>query len=131
MSVNIKNNPDDERMLFADVGSFVSTYLIRMYARQVSDQHDTVWCPEWWRHPEAVSRLTALWRAYEFLRQDPATGMSNWWLNHADKHMVKLFDPQGPFKYCSARNGHKEMLAKLPINKAPEGLLADARDNPN
>ncbi|MGV0111135.1 DUF4913 domain-containing protein [Arthrobacter sp. CP30] len=32
----------------------------------------------------AVSRLNALWRAWETLRLDPGTGMSDWWRIHAD-----------------------------------------------
>ncbi|MBA3489034.1 MAG: DUF4913 domain-containing protein, partial [Longispora sp.] len=37
------------------------------------------WCPTWWDHPEAVARLTALWRAWEALQPDPGSGMSSWW----------------------------------------------------
>lgn len=119
------DNPD--QTFYPDLGTFVGHYLSPMYRRQVSDQHDTVWCPEWWKHPEALSRLDALWRAWEYLRLDAATGMSVWWLDHADKHMAKLFDPQGPFKYCSARNGHKDMLVPLPMNVPPNGLANKSR----
>ncbi len=52
----------------------------------------------WWMHPEAVARLDALWRAWEHLGNDPATGMSVWWRDHADHHMGVLMSPDGPFR---------------------------------
>jgi hypothetical protein len=65
--------------------------------------------PVWWGHPEAVARLTALWRAWEVLRLDPATGMSNWWTLHFDPHMP----------YCSMPSG-----ARSP--RAPAGSIKTA-----
>ena len=58
-----------------------------MYRRALDGTQRT-WCPEWWRHAEAPSRLEALWRAWEHLRLDPATGMSVWFRDHADHHMA-------------------------------------------
>ncbi|MDR7170338.1 hypothetical protein J2W56_004089 [Nocardia kruczakiae] len=110
---------------YANVGEFVESFLKDVYRRQVTDLTDTVWCPEWWKHPEAALRLDALWHAWEYLRQDGQTGMSAWFLEHADPHMSKLFDPRGPFKYCSVRNGHKDMLSPLPTNPPQRDLFAD------
>jgi hypothetical protein len=31
---------------------------------------------DWWRYPEAVSRIEAMWRLWKHLRLDPATGMN-------------------------------------------------------
>jgi hypothetical protein len=97
---------------FATLDEFVNKWLRKCYARQVRDVNDTVWCPEWWKHPEAKERLLALWRAYEEYRTRAATGISEWYTQHADQHMAKLFDPKGPFKYCSVRNGHKEGMVR-------------------
>jgi len=68
-----------------------------------------VWCASWWAHPEAVLRLYALWRAWEALRLEPATGMSsNWWTLHPDLHMRLLLDGERrPFASCT-RGQHKE-----------------------
>lgn len=100
--------------VYSDVFDFVTNYLSVAYARQVTDVNDTVWCPEWYRHPEAVGRLNSLWRAWEHYRHDPV-GQSTWWLSHADPTMAKLFDPKGTFKYCGVRSGHKEMLKALRV----------------
>ncbi|WP_231390252.1 DUF4913 domain-containing protein [Nocardia sp. CNY236] len=112
-------------MIHATVVEFVENHLSRIYRRQVTDLSDTVWCPEWWRHGEAVMRLEALWRAWEHYRLDARTGMSVWFLEHADPHMSKLFDPRGPFKYCSVRNGHKDMISPLPTKSPQHGMFDD------
>ncbi|MFC8043052.1 DUF4913 domain-containing protein [Nocardia sp. NPDC057353] len=112
-------------MVYATVVEFVENYLSVVYQRQVTDLGDTVWCPEWYKHAEAAARLDALWRAWEHYRLDSATGMSVWFLDHADPHMAKLFDPRGPFKYCSVRNGHKDMLNPLPVKSPQQGMFAD------
>ena len=71
-------------------------YLRNVYRRRIDSRH-RCWAGEWWRYDEAVIRLEALWRAWEHLRQDPATGMSVWWRDHADHHMPALMAPDGPF----------------------------------
>ena len=121
--------PQQGQLVYENVVEFVENYLSVVYRRQVSDLSDTVWCPQWWQHTEAVVRLDAVWRAWEHLRQDPATGMSVWFLDHADQHMAVLLDPRGPFKYCSVRNGHKDRLDPLPLAAPPQGLFSEPGDN--
>jgi hypothetical protein len=100
--------------VFTDVFDFVTNYLTVVYARQVTDVNDTVWCPQWYEHPEAASRLNSLWRSWEHYRHD-AVGQSQWWINHADPTMARLFDPKGTFKYCGVRTGHRTILKRLPV----------------
>lgn len=119
--------PDEPGLVYANVVAFVEDYLSVVYRRQVTDLSDTVWCPQWWRHDEAVIRLEALWRAWEHLRQDGATGMSVWFLDHADRHMARLLDPRGPFKFCSVRGGHKDMLEPLPLQPPHEAMFSDPK----
>lgn len=96
---------------FTSVYEFVETHLVFLYARKLAHKQDRRWCPRWFEHPEAVSRLEALWRAYESLRLDPGTGMSVWWRDHADHHMPALFAPDGAFEGCSVDRGHSTDLA--------------------
>ncbi|MGN2637201.1 DUF4913 domain-containing protein [Nocardia takedensis] len=114
---------DDEIIepVFTDVTEFVGVFLVQIYQRQVSDSSDTVWCEQWWRHPEAVARLDALWRAWERLQRDERAGLSIWLLDYADKHMGMLLNPRGPFKYCSVRHGHVERIQPLPCDPPPAG----------
>lgn len=108
---------------FPDVDVFVREFLAPTYRRSLEGTH-RVWCAEWWRHAEAINRLESLWRAWEHLRLDPATGMSIWWRDHADHHMPALMAPDGPFKGCGGERGHQPRAAVLPTLVAPYGLFA-------
>ena len=107
---------------FPNVDVFVRELLAPTYRRSLEGNH-RVWCPEWWRHAEAINRLESLWRAWENLRLDPATGMSIWWRDHADHHMPALLAPDGPFKGCGSDRGHQPRAPALPVSAAPPGLF--------
>lgn len=108
-------------LFYATLEDFVREQLAPMYRRAL-DAPTRTWCPQWWKHAEAISRFEALWRAWEHLRLDPATGMSVWFRDHADHHMAVLLDSEGPFKRCSPSKGHKA-LEELPLEPAPDGLF--------
>ncbi|MFE6824946.1 DUF4913 domain-containing protein [Streptomyces sp. NPDC057690] len=112
---------EEPEFYFADVFVFVSDYLAQMIRRRVNGTSAT-WCPTWWEHPEAGARLSALWLAWEHLRQDPALGMSTWWLHHADPHLRVLMDADsGPFAACSPKDGHTAYpFDPLPVAPRPE-----------
>lgn len=114
---------DDEppKPYFPDLMTFVKDYLSPMYRRALSGPAIT-WCPEWWNHAEAIARLEALWRAWEFLRLDPHTGMSVWFRDHADHHMSVLLSSDGPFKGCKP-TGHAERLEQLPTTPPADGRV--------
>ncbi|MFJ7996370.1 DUF4913 domain-containing protein [Streptomyces sp. NPDC096310] len=87
-----------------------------------------IWCPSWFTHAQALSRLDSVWRAWEMLRFDPALGMSNWWIHHAEPHMRALMDPvTGPFARCGDGHQSEEPLA---LELPPEGLFTDQRETP-
>ncbi len=65
-----------------------------------------------------------MWRSWEHLRQDPATGVSVWFRDHADPHMAVLLDPDAPFKHCSPEKGHVARAEPLPLVDPPAGLFA-------
>jgi hypothetical protein len=113
-------------VVFGSLEAFVTDYLLRMYRRSVSG-NDTTWCREWWHHPEAIVRLDALWRAWEYLRLDPATGMSVWLRDHCDFHMRVLLSADGPFKGCTPEAHTARPLVPLPSKPMPE-LLAKQLD---
>ena len=109
-------------LYFSDVDVFVREFLAPTYRRSLEGNH-RAWCAEWWRHAEAINRLESLWRAWEHLRLDPATGMSIWWRDHADHHMQALLAPDGPFKGCGSDRGHQPRATALPLAAAPPGLF--------
>jgi len=112
--------PVDEppQLYYPDLLTFVREYLSPMYRRSLSGQGAT-WCPEWWKHAEGITRLEALWRAWEYLRLDAHTGMSVWFRDHADHHMAVLLSADGPFKGCKPE-GHGERLKPLPLMIPPD-----------
>ena len=111
------------QLVYPSVDQFVAHLLAGIWCRPVDGRHLT-WCPSWWKHPEAIMRLTALWRSWEHLRLDPATGLSVWLRDHADHHMRVLMDPElGPFKGCTPDRGHGERLKPLPLEEPPAGLF--------
>jgi hypothetical protein len=106
-------------LMYPNLGEFVEDYLAIAYAREI-DNRTTYWCPEWWRHPEALARLDALWRAWEHLRRDPALGPSTWWRDHADHHMPLLLSQEGPFRRCGPDRGHTSRVVDRLHTTAPE-----------
>jgi hypothetical protein len=105
----------------SDVVEFVSGKLATSYRRQLNVQGGVTWCPQWWKHAEAISRFEALWRAWEFLRLDGTTGMSVWWRDHADHHMSVLLSTDGPFKGCTPDDGHAPNSPLYPARNRPRG----------
>ena len=57
--------------------------------------------PQWWRHAEAITRLTALWQSWEAMRLQPGTGTANWLRDHLDHQLPILLGRSGPFAQCS------------------------------
>ncbi|MET9605904.1 DUF4913 domain-containing protein [Streptomyces sp. NPDC006512] len=112
---------DGPEFYFGDVFTFVTDYLA-IAVRRPLDGTSATWCPRWWEHPEAGSRLSALWLAWEHLRHDAALGMTTWWIQHADPHLKVLMDPrQGPFAGCSPSKGHaRTPFAPLPVDPCEE-----------
>ncbi|GGC17787.1 DUF4913 domain-containing protein [Cellulomonas carbonis] len=115
-------------LYFGSVDEFVREYLRNVYRRKIAgDGRTRVWAAEWWKYDEAVIRLEALWRAWEHLRQEPTTGMSVWWRDHADHHMAMLMDPDGPFAGAEGLNNSCKRGEPLPYAPPPAGMFADVR----
>ncbi|MDE9366558.1 DUF4913 domain-containing protein [Luteipulveratus sp. YIM 133132] len=115
--------PEEPRLHFPTLPDFVE-WVATVYRRPVEHGSGLAWCPRWWCHAEAVSRLDALWRAFESLRLDPALGMASWWRDHADYQLAALTDGDGPFKGCGVTRGHAARpLPPLPLEPAPAGLF--------
>jgi hypothetical protein len=127
------DGPDDTepepRLYYGSVDEFLREYLRNVYRRRIDGRH-RCWAGRWWEYDEAVIRLEALWRSWEHLRQDAATGMSVWWRDHADHHMAVLMDPDGPFS--TATEGEENTNKKgepLPYLAPPEGMFPDVRED--
>ncbi len=123
--------PEEEKapeLEYRTLDAFVDGYITNLYRREVTSlgrEGTTRWCPEWWKHGEVAARFLALWRAFEQMRQGKGAEMNAWWIQHCDPQMDRILDPEGPFKYCSVGDGHKDKLKRLPTVTVPEGLFED------
>lgn len=115
--------------VFPNVEAWVVGYLAPHIRRRLGGS--ATWCPWWWKHAEAISRLTAMWSAWEYLRLQGALGMSTWWLHHADPHLAVLMSrDNGPFASCKP-DRHTE-VPPLPCEPAPPELwLGTAFSDPD
>lgn len=78
---------------------WVEGHLAPLIRRRLGGQ--LTWCEKWWAHPEAVSRLNALWDEWEKARVEGT--MSSWWIYHCDPHLAVLTSrDNGPFMSCRA-----------------------------
>jgi hypothetical protein len=126
----IEGNEDIEeqaslQLFYPNVEQFVTEQLAPVYRRDIDLAGRSTaftWCAQWWRHEEAVSRLTGLWRAWESLRTEPTTGLAVWWRDYADPTMRVLFDEKGPFYGCTPKAHHPKGVP-LSLDPPPEGLF--------
>ena len=115
---------DAPELYYGSVDEFVREMIVPVFRRKIVDRGDSRWASEWWKHPEAVIRLEALWRAWEHLRLDPATGMSVWLRDHADHHLGVLLSEHGPFGTSEETTNLGD---PLPYTAPPAGLFPDVR----
>lgn len=118
----------DSPLVYQSAEEFLHEHLLPLYNR-IIDPRNGKWCRQWFLHPEAVSRVEALWRAWEHFRLDPATGMSVWWRDHADPHMAVLLSQKGPFHPCN--NGRHHTPEPFESDIAPEGWFPKASETPD
>jgi hypothetical protein len=100
---------------YAAVEDWVTDYFVPMFRRTLGGEFR--WCAHWWQHGEAISRLTSLWRAWEVLRLEPATGIATWYRDHLDHQLPILMGARGPFYQCSEtvhREPHQATVTPAP-----------------
>jgi len=89
--------------VYPTLADYVREYFAPTYTRPLHSARWN-WCPFWWEHTEAVSRLQALWKAWEALHADPAGGFGDWYRDHLDHQLPILMGPDGPFRDCVDRH---------------------------
>ena len=102
---------------FTELEDWLTEYFLPMFRRTLGGEYR--WCRQWWRHGEAISRLNALWHAWEVLRTKPGTGMGVWYREHLDHQLPVLLGARGPFYQCS-EDTHREPHEPA-ADPAPDG----------
>lgn len=113
-------------LYYGSVDEFVREFVCQVFRRNVGEEGraDYRWSARWWESAEAIARLEAMWRAWEHLRLDPATGTSVWFRDHADPHLAVLMSPTGPWARSKDTAGPSD---PLPYEAPPDGLFPDVR----
>ena len=114
--------PDSDRdeppdPLYASVADWVTGQFLLVYRRPIGGEFR--WCPKWWLHAEAITRLTALWHSWEAMRLQPGTGMAAWLRDHLDHQLPVLLGRTGPFSMCSEDEHIEPRQART--RPAPDG----------
>ncbi|WP_408669749.1 DUF4913 domain-containing protein [Sanguibacter biliveldensis] len=110
-------------LYFEYVDEFVREYLIHHYKRPSPTAahqrcgHRNGGATKKRSTDQKISR-----RAWDFLRLDPSTGMSLWWRDHAEHHIVTLPGPGGPFRGASGKSDRGE---PLPYTAHPAGFFSN------
>jgi hypothetical protein len=107
---------------FDRLEDWVGEYFLPMFRRTLGGEFR--WCAQWWRHGEAISRLNALWHAWEVLRIQPGAGIGTWYRDHLDRQLPILLGARGPFYQCSEET-HREPH-EAAAQPAPDGWWDDA-----
>jgi hypothetical protein len=110
--------------VYLHVQDWVTEHFLPIYRRPLGGEYR--WCPQWWRHAEAITRLTALWQSWEAMRLQPGTGTANWLRDHLDHQLPILLGRSGPFAQCSEDEHIAPRIAAA--ESAPPGWW-DSADN--
>ncbi|MGO0605546.1 DUF4913 domain-containing protein [Brevibacterium linens] len=114
--------------VYANVGEWVTEWLLPTYSRPLDDVARFRWDPQWWRYPEVVMRLEPLWISWEKMRLEGGPSMVVFYRDYLDPMMRVILDPDGPFH---TYNPHKDkpdatrenLPLPLPHTEMPAGLL--------
>lgn len=112
---------EDIELWYPNVDRFLHEFLLPSWRHDTS----TKWCRKWYLHAEAVSRLDALWRAYEAMRVGDPTGMAVWWRDYADPLMASLTSTTGTFAGCDARRDQHAPMPTWRADHAPSITVPD------
>jgi Domain of unknown function (DUF4913) len=110
--------------VYMAVEDWVTSHFLPVFRRALGGEYR--WCGQWWRHGEAVSRLTALWHAWEVARLQPGTGIAAWYRDHLDHQLPVLMGPRGPFCQCTETD-HRDLRPAAAV-PAPTEWWDDADD---
>lgn len=92
--------PDPIQPVYETLQAWVNDYYLAVFPRPTTGE--ARWCNRWEDHPEAVTRLEALWRSWETLRLDPNLGIATWLTTFHDPLNALLTARSGAFAACTA-----------------------------
>lgn len=117
--------------IFENAADFAERYIRYNWDRNLRDDTSRQWCPKWWCHPEAYTRITFLWAWYEFAFTSDSYSEMAQWLQFFDYEMDALTQPGGCFRHCVG--GHSDAVAyqaeEFPLTPAIDALAFQSEEN--
>ncbi|GHD31230.1 DUF4913 domain-containing protein [Nocardiopsis kunsanensis] len=98
--------PDEYTVELAQLTTWVNGFLVPVYVTSRIPSSRAPWCARWWKHPEAIGRLHALWLAYQAMSDTGGAGITaphEWHRDHLDPALASLRAPDGPFSGCMTK----------------------------
>lgn len=120
--------PEKPVQRFASLPVFVEEYVVPNWVHKLGDNYAGRWCSHWWEHPEAVTRLSAVWEAFEVMRLEPPPSLSTWIKDHLDAHMAALTALHGVFHNCDVGRHIHEPRRPWETEHPPEGMFQTDED---
>ena len=113
-----KNLPEQK---YKTVAQFVDGEIRPAYPTTVGQLDQLNWSRRWYKHPEVVARLGALWVTFERLRREDKDGFYEKFLRvHADYHMRQIMADDGVFARCSRTDTKSVPLPVEPDDPSEE-----------
>ncbi|WIB72605.1 DUF4913 domain-containing protein [Curtobacterium sp. MCBD17_026] len=103
-------------LAFQNVYEFVDLWLLPRYRRKP----DTKWDPRWFENLEALDRLEALWRSFEYMRHQGMTGMQVFWNDYLGPTMRELTSAEGVFWYVTDYTAPGEARTEPPLLRSDQ-----------
>lgn len=116
-----EESAEEIELWYPNVDRFLHEFLLPSWRHNPNAK----WCAKWYLHAEAVSRLDALWRAYEAMRVGDPTGMAVWWRDYADPIMSALTSDSGTFQGCDHRQNRHQPREQWRADHAPAVTVPD------
>lgn len=117
---------DEPQLFYPDLAAWVNDWVAPVFLRK--DNQAMRWCPQWWKHTEAVVVLMALWEGWELQRVEKPGALAEYLVSRFYPLMHELTSGTGPFQLCDPTRGHAELTrlqeaGVLPTLPAPENLI--------
>lgn len=125
---------EEHEWRYPTLQAWVHQWLVPMLERD-RNRSQLAWCSSWWKHPEAVAVLGALWHQWEASQDQPWTGMATYMAHYHYPLIERLTQPDGPFGPCWTESRSQRSVVHMEhsthfgppevLDDVDEGVAAD------
>ena len=101
-----------------DLEDFVVAFVMQTMERSLDSAER--WCAQWYRHPEAVTRLRLVYETYRVAQAGSAHEFVRWLTGVFEPQLAALLDPRGPFARCSPHRHERHDGLRVERNPTAE-----------